>query len=87
MKISEGNSGISKINIQKYQTAQKPARDEEDQFTISTAKKSSLKAKSICPRCQGRVNKQEIRHCEHCGSELCAKCLSKYKQKQSKMPL
>ncbi|ABI67415.1 hypothetical protein [Syntrophomonas wolfei] len=87
-KFMEGkNLGILKVNTQKYQATQLAAGDDEGQFMISTAKKSSLKAKNICPRCQERVNKQEMKSCEHCGSELCAKCLKDYQKKHLKAPV
>lgn len=77
-------SGALKINTQKYQATQLADGDDEGQFMISTAKKSSLEAKNICPRCQERLSQQEMRSCEYCGSELCAQCLSNFRKKRSR---
>ncbi|MDD2510533.1 MAG: hypothetical protein PHP26_08255 [Syntrophomonas sp.] len=82
--MEEKKLSILKVNAQKYRATQLAAGDEESLFMISTAKKSKVKAKNLCPRCQERVNKQEMKTCKHCGSELCGQCLNEYQEKLGK---
>lgn len=81
-RLEEGEKlGILKIETQKYQATQLTAEDEEGQLMVSTAKRSSLKAKNLCPRCHEKVNRQEMKSCQYCGGEMCSSCWDDYQKK------
>lgn len=57
--------------------------EEENIFTVSTAKKSSVVPQSICQLCGTRMGKHQMKACQFCGAVLCEAC---YQQALERCP-
>ena len=68
------------IKTRKYQAIplEKPGKES---LLITTARKCSLDAQNLCPKCGKRISPGDSRVCENCGSEACVYCLSEYQDK------
>ena len=69
---------MEKTNVAKVSRFQAvPLRSKSDTglSTIITAKKSFVEAKSVCPGCGTRVNRNEMGPCDNCGIQICRSCL------------
>jgi rRNA maturation endonuclease Nob1 len=79
---SKENNRVIKFGKSKHEAILLASENKEDIFMVTTARKSSIEAKNICPQCQNHVNRNELIVCDHCGSEVCRSCLEKAQEKE-----
>lgn len=65
---------LLRINTQKFSAIPMKNAKKESSIVITTAKKSSVKAKIKCDRCQNLLNRYDIKVCNGCGKHICAGC-------------
>ncbi|MGI6413373.1 MAG: hypothetical protein ACOXZ5_06960 [Syntrophomonadaceae bacterium] len=61
--------------VSRFQAVSQKSKRDAGLSTIITAKKSFVEAKSICPGCGIRVNRNEMGPCDNCGIQICRSCL------------
>lgn len=56
--------------VSRFQAVSQKSKRDAGLSTIITAKKSFVEAKSICPGCGIRVNRNEMGPCDNCGIQI-----------------
>lgn len=50
------------------------SKEEENTLMVSTAKKSRVIPKIVCPVCGTRTGRNQFKTCQFCGVEICQDC-------------
>lgn len=66
---------ILRISTKKYNAIPVKNSKEENMFIVTTAKRSRIRAKTICPECGLLVSRYDMRICSICGRETCTHCV------------
>lgn len=74
-------AALVQIKTRKYEAVPLENPGRESLLLITTARKSSLEAQNLCPKCGKRISPGDSRICESCGSEACIYCLGEYQDK------
>ncbi len=74
----EPEAPTMRINTEKYRAIPMPNQELDKQMMVSTAKRSSIEARTLCSGCGTRVKKEKMISCNSCGSLICENCFKQH---------